>query len=400
MGTKWKKAHPGIRFREHPQRKHGVNRDRYYTIYQKIDGRTIEEGLGWASEGWTVAKAAKILANLKENRKKGEGPRTLKEQREAEELARLKRKATNLTVSECWNDYQHDLLARVKPSSSIREIQEFTFRIKPEIGEKPLREVTSADIMRILDKMRADGLKPRTQEYLRGTFYRLWKHQATRKIVKQGDNPAVGIGLPKVSNTRLRVVTSSELKDMLDRLAELNPADHDMTLFCALTGCRLSESAKLTWEHVDLAREAAFFPETKNRDPREVHLSEPVLEMLRKKGHKGTGERVFLTAKGRPYVGAPPTFRTVVDELKLNENRKPLDRLTFHGLRHSAATYAARHGTPVKDLQVLFGWKTPSMIFRYAKGSQEIQRKALEGLAQTLTGEPAKVIPLRKTAKR
>jgi integrase len=165
-----------------------------------------------------------------------------------------------------------------------------------------------------------------------------------------------------------------------------------------LTGCRFSEAARLSWEHVDLTRRVALFPETKNRDPREVYLADPLFEMLERRGPGATGELVFVGASGRPYTQPPRLFRTVVEELGLNQGRSNRDRVCFHTLRHTAATLAARRGTPVKDLQLVFGWRTPSMVFRYSKGSEAIQKQALEGVAQTLVGESARVIPLRKRA--
>ena len=391
----WKKAHPGIRYREHPERKHGILPDRYYTLYYKLAGKSKNEALGWASEGWTLEKAIDTLNDLKRNRRKGTGPRTLKEQRQEQDLEQKRRQADGLTVSEFWEeDYLSVLKARVKASSADREIREFNMRSKPTIGDKPLKEVSEIDVERIIDKMRADGLTPRTQEYLRGTLFRLWKHGARRKLVKAGDNPAAGIRVPQGNNGRLRVLTSSELKEILDRLAGLNAQDYKLTLFCALTGCRFSEAARLTWEHVDLVRRVALFPETKNRDSREVYLADPIIEALGAPG--STGTRVFVAAQGKPYREPPKAFKTVVDHLKLNEERGKRDRVVFHSLRHTAATVAARRGTPIKDLQIMFGWKTPSMVFRYAKGDEAIQRQASDGIAQALLGEPAKVLPLRR----
>mgnify|MGYP001445124239 FL=1 len=76
--AKWIKTNfPGVRYREHDSRKHGKVKDRYYTIRYKIDGKDKEEVIGWASEGWTSAKAYERFKELKENRRDGEGPRTL-----------------------------------------------------------------------------------------------------------------------------------------------------------------------------------------------------------------------------------------------------------------------------------------------------------------------------------
>jgi len=207
------------------------------------------------------------------------------------------------------------------------------------------------------------------------------------------------VKLPKVNNTRLRVLSGPEFKSILDHLAGLEISDHDLTIFCALTGCRFSEAARLKWEHIDFSRSRSLFPETKNRESREVHLADPIIEMLHRRGPGSPGMHVFLNGKGEPYTEPPWKFRTVVEALELNKERDKRDRVSFHTLRHTAATIAARQGTPLKDLQEMFGWKTPSMVFRYAKGDEAVQKQAVEGIAQALTGEPAKVLPLRRKKK-
>ena len=79
---KWKTSKfPGVRYREHPERKHGVRSDRYFVIRFQAQGRRREEALGWASEGWTEHKAAIELAKLKEASKMGKGPSSLAEKR-------------------------------------------------------------------------------------------------------------------------------------------------------------------------------------------------------------------------------------------------------------------------------------------------------------------------------
>ena len=95
--AKWIKVKfPGVRYREHPTRKHGKRRDQYFTIRYKVNGKDKEEGLGWASQGWTAAKAYDRLKELKANRKAGEGPQTLAEKRAIED----KRKETEKTERE------------------------------------------------------------------------------------------------------------------------------------------------------------------------------------------------------------------------------------------------------------------------------------------------------------
>ena len=42
--------YPGVRYREHKERKHNGKLDRYFFIRYKRHGKTIEEGAGWSSQ--------------------------------------------------------------------------------------------------------------------------------------------------------------------------------------------------------------------------------------------------------------------------------------------------------------------------------------------------------------
>lgn len=387
----------GVRYREHSTRKHGVRKDRYYIIRYSVNGRPKEEGLGWASDGWTEAKATGVRAELMENQRRGEGALTLGDKREQNKRQIAQQRAEGLTLAEFWeDDYIHSLKARIKPTSWEKEVAHYTKRICPVIGHKPINKITSEDVDCMLDRAREAGLSPRTQKYVVGTLYRIWKHAAKRKLVKAGDNPAMGVSLPKENNARLRVLTPQNLKDILAQLSVTDPSAHDITLFCALSGCRFSEAARLTWEHVDMHQGTAVFVDTKNKDSRAVYLVPDILSMLERRGQGGTGEYVFSMRGGGPFKQPPFAFKTTVKNLDLNEDRGPRDKVTFHTLRHTAATMVAKRGTPVKDMQDMFGWKTPSMVFRYVKGNEDTQRSAMQGLAHSLSAEPAKVIPMTK----
>jgi hypothetical protein len=91
MASKWITAAPGIRYRQHKTRKRGARLDRYYTLRLSIDGRQIEEALGWASQGWTVALAQEELTRLRKAKRTGEGPATLRDEAKANRRAAHRR---------------------------------------------------------------------------------------------------------------------------------------------------------------------------------------------------------------------------------------------------------------------------------------------------------------------
>lgn len=397
MSTKWKSSGTrGVRFYEHEKRKHGVKKDRYYAIRYSVDGKQKEEGLGWASEGMTEEKASYERGKLIEARRKGEGPRTLTEKRAEHDRHRARQRIEGLTLQDFWtSDYIHSLKNRVKPLSWGREVANFERHISPIMGDKPLTAIAPEDVVKMLDRMRGGKLAPRTQQYAVGTIFRIWKAASKRKIVK-GENPASGAPLQKVNNARIRVISPQELKSIFEYLSTSDTAAFDLTVFCAFTGCRFSEAANLIWAHVDLTRGTAIFVNTKNKDSREVFLVPEVAEMMARRGIGRPGAHVFTMKSGKTFTQIPVPFKTAVRNLGLNNGRGPRDRVTFHSLRHAAATYAARRGTPVKDLMEIFGWRTPVMVFRYVKGDAETQRKAMSGLAESLTPEQGKIVELFK----
>ena len=68
--------------------RHGVKPDQYFVIRYRVEGNRHEEALGWASQGWTAAKAAQTLAKLQEAARTGEGATSLAEKRKQAEAQR------------------------------------------------------------------------------------------------------------------------------------------------------------------------------------------------------------------------------------------------------------------------------------------------------------------------
>ena len=66
MAVEWKKTkYKGVRYYNHPSRKHGIKMDRYFTIRYQRNGKRKEEGVGWTSEGHTAEEAFIKLSELK-----------------------------------------------------------------------------------------------------------------------------------------------------------------------------------------------------------------------------------------------------------------------------------------------------------------------------------------------
>jgi hypothetical protein len=87
MAVKWISANfPGVRYYKHNSRKHGVKFDQYFSVRFQVDGKTVEEGLGWASQGITAEKAYQTRCELKDAAKTGSGATSLKARRREKSL--------------------------------------------------------------------------------------------------------------------------------------------------------------------------------------------------------------------------------------------------------------------------------------------------------------------------
>ena len=151
MAAATKSTFPGVRYREHATRKHGIKPDRYFFIRYKLAGKDREEGAGWASEGVTAAKASELLAMVKNNIRAGVRPQSLAEMRDmAEQVRQQEARAAkleerrNTTFAEFWkSDYLPSCTAKTARTVGYETgmARKWLF---PAIGEIPLQSLTSA----------------------------------------------------------------------------------------------------------------------------------------------------------------------------------------------------------------------------------------------------------------
>lgn len=392
---------PGVRYREHPTRKHGIRKDRYFALHYKVDGRVVDEKVGWASEGVTAESAYKQRLEIKDNKEKGTGPVTLREQRAENEAARdaeaAQRKAkaqAEKTLSEYWDETYFPAAQRSKkPSSWSKEEQHFTRWISPLLGKMTLKTIGLKQWDELVKVLSAAELSQRSKEYITGTLRRILRHAYDRRMVDDGPPTGKRIGVAGPGNNRrLRVISHEDESAILKELALRDTHAWRITRFAFLTGCRASEAFNLVWGNIDHARGCIVFADTKNRDSRTIPITEPLAELLNSMTAGPADVPVFVKEDGSVYQQAPYPFQSVVDDLGLNEGRGKRDRLVFHSIRHSVATRLAQRLGP-RDLMDVMGWRTVQMAMRYVHGNEAAKAKALATLGTA--PEEGKVLPFR-----
>lgn len=388
MGIKWISHGKGIRYYEHPTRKHGKRPDRYYTLVYRLGGKVKAESLGWESENRVpgeslLKRAQRLLATLRENWRTGDGAQTLAEMRHLNELARTRKlaqeeaEARRLVVLDDFfeRDFKPFAQRSKKESSYEKEFSYYHNWIKPVLGDKPLVQIQLHDWEKILRPLDQAQLTIATKRYVCGTLCRILKCASDRGFdvfiptMKK-------LGLSNIGdNRRTRVISEDEMRNILEHLKNSDQNAYNIVLFGALTGCRFSEAAGLRWS--DISESGITFRKTKNRESRTIPMSNSLTNFIASLKRGRDIENVFLNTRGEIYKEAPQSFRRVIKNLGLNENHDRLDRISYHSLRHTVATMLSQD-LDIRSLMDLLGWKQIAMPARYMHGNEDKKVIALD----------------------
>jgi integrase len=161
----------------------------------------------------------------------------------------------------------------------------------------------------------------------------------------------------RAGEVRVRYLTHEQAETLLARLPE---HQRDVVLFALSTGLRQKNVLHLTWDRVDLHRRIATIEagDTKNGNALGVPLNEAAVQVLERQRGKHR-ERVF-TYRGKPLNSANTrTWRKALKAAGIKDFR-------WHDLRHTWATWLRQADVPTWVLQELGGWKSETMVRRYA----------------------------------
>ena len=387
---KQKTIYPGVRFREHPTRKYNGKQDRYFFIRYRYQGKLKEEGIGWASEAWNASKASQVLAKLKESIKLGEGPQTLaekrrvlKEKREAEQAKKERDARENITFGHIFlNQYSSSAENNKGEKSNRREKDLFKLWISPIIGDLSLKEISAFHLEHIKKNMSDAGRSPRTVRYSLAVIRQVFNFAKFNNLYS-GETPVSKVRMPQEDNKRYRYLSHEEADRLLEYLALKSPQVYDMALISLHCGLRAGEIFSLTWGDLDFENGSMFIKDTKSNRNRTAFMTQAVKERLKTKNIGEKDDLVFPGRGGVKISSISDTFERVIKDLGFNNGvTDSRQKLVFHSLRHTYASWLVESGVDLYTVKKLMGHSTIAMTERYSHlGNNTLQNavKVFEG---------------------
>lgn len=160
--------------------------------------------------------------------------------------------------------------------------------------------------------------------------------------------------------------------------AELPTHMKPMAEFSVETGLRQSNVLGLTWDRVDLKRGFVWIEaeDMKDDDALPVPLSKRACEVLKEQRALKVDSEFVFTYRGKPVKEIKTAFIAACIRADLGAYVPAADTgklryvgFTWHGLRHTWATWHVQNETPLDVLQKLGGWADARMVQNYAHHS-------------------------------
>lgn len=179
-------------------------------------------------------------------------------------------------------------------------------------------------------------------------------------------NPFRTVGKPKVPELLPLFLTRTDLAALMKRIEDRD--FKELVVTAVSTGMRLGELQHLEWSAINFATKTISVENTehfttKSRRCRKVPMTEGLYATLLARKEKATNETVLVFHRSGSMLTrdqVSKSFKRFVVKAKLDE------RLHFHSLRHTFASWLAQDGVSLYAIQKLLGHSSSSVTQIYS----------------------------------
>lgn len=389
MAVRQSTKYPGVYERTAKTRIFKGKPDIAFDITYRFQGKKIWEKAGWLSEGYSSKMAAVVLSDR------------IRAKRHGDELPQQKKKA--ITFEKLAEKYLK-WSAQNKNRAGIEDKSRYENHLKARFDNKRLDEISLFDLERMKSEMSKTKtstgrpISPKTIAHCLALLRAMYNkgmdwglYQGDNPIKKKRPGEKKGI-MPTVQNARDRFLSVEEAKLLLNELKrnhQINkeykelkdPKLHDIALLSLHTGARAGEIFNLKGQDVNLENDLITLRDTKNTETRYAPITKEVKKILKRRMPNNSNDYFFTDKDGRKIKEVSNAFQRIVDDLGFNDDIEDTrQKVVFHTLRHTFASWLAIQGTPIYTIAKLMGHKSIAMSERYAHLSPDYKKIAINSM--------------------
>lgn len=245
--------------------------------------------------------------------------------------------------------------------------------ILPEFGDMPLKYISSASVYAFSEKLKQQGLSPRTIKNLLILF-----HSILRYGEKQGylNLSQLEFRYPKINTSPFQLISHEHLTKLITVLSAEDSEFPIGILLCIYTGIRVGELSGIRWEDIDFDKKLLHIRRTisriKNLDYSGESDDEPKTVLMIGPPKSVSSIRDipipdFLLKKMKRIATEPDSYLLTGTNRKCMEPRNiqrkfqkllqqcEIPSINIHSLRHAFATRCTEMGFDSKTLSEILG---------------------------------------------
>lgn len=262
--------------------------------------------------------------------------------------------ADRITIGELIDRYIQEVTPLKRSAKNDKQRMLF---LKKHFGHYKASQLQSKHIASYRDKRLAEGKQGSTVIKEIGSISHLLDISIKDWGIPLMSNVATLVRKPKQARGRDRRLVDDEESILLQTAKNSkSPLLAPIITLALETGMRLGELLSLEWSNIDLRKQTALLPITKNGESRTVPLSKKAIETLKNIPIKINDSRVFWTwSKPDSFEN---TWRRMLNETAIQD-------LRFHDLRHEACSRLFERGFNIMETAHISGHKTLQQLKRY-----------------------------------
>lgn len=266
-----------------------------------------------------------------------------------------------ISVLTAWEHYKYS--ANGTTASKYNDQVRWDKHFKTFWTDSLLSDVKLRNILNFRIYLQKKNLSPQTIQHCLGQLRRILR-KAIQWELYAGPLPL--FEMPKFDNKRTRFLSRNEANHLLGKLQIRSQLWYDVSLFALHTGLRASEIFNLKQENVNIDASRVYVVDTKTSKNRAIPLNREVIKIA--KNHLNKNQKfLFQSLKGNQISYVSKIFFEVVENCHLNaEVNDRRQRVVFHTLRHTFASWLVQSGSPLAVVSNLLGHASIDMTMRYA----------------------------------